>query len=270
MERQASSQSVERTVVVLDYVASHGGAGCRLGDVVSGTPLGKATAHRFLRDLVSMGLLDYDSESGRYFLGIRLVALGEVAANRFGIANIARNVMDRLALETEDTIYLALRDGFDAICVARAEGSYPIKILTLQAGDRRPLGVGAGPLAMLMACPGEEAAAIIENNAPRYAQFGMTEVIVEEMLQTSLEHGYALNLGRMVPDMVGLGVPLKDHAGRPFAALSIAAVASRMGSDRIPRLMEMLNDTAAEISKSVEPLLHQHLSPSRRQKILNG
>ncbi len=270
MDRITASQSIERVMMVIDLVAEHGKGGCRLSDVVAGTPLGKATAHRFLRDLVAVGLLDYDAESGRYFLGIRLVALGEAAANRYGVASLARNILDELAAETDDTIYLTLRSGDDANCIARVEGSYPVKILTLKIGDRRPLGVGAGPLAILMACEASERAAILNRNAPRYQDFGLNPAAVEEMLKDSLARGYALNLGRMVPDMAGLGVPLRDQSGQVFGALSIAAVASRMQPERLEALKLRLSRAAKDIEEVAGPLLGRGIPGERRLKVLQG
>lgn len=270
MDRITASQSIERVMMVIDLVAEHGRAGCRLADVVAGTPLGKATAHRFLRDLVAVGLLDYDAESGRYFLGIKLVALGEVAANRYGVASLARNIIDELAAETDDTVYLTLRSGSDAICIARVEGAYPVKILTLKVGDRRPLGVGAGPLAILMACEAAERSVILNGNASRYQDFGLSLAAVEEMLNDSLARGYALNLGRMVPDMAGLGVPLRDQSGQVFGALSIAAVASRMSAERLQALNIRLSKAARDIEEAVGPLLGKGIPGERRFKVLQG
>lgn len=45
--------------------------------------------------------------------------------------------MDRLQAETQDTCYLTLRSGFDAVCLDRREGLSPIRVLTLDVGSRR-------------------------------------------------------------------------------------------------------------------------------------
>jgi hypothetical protein len=37
---------------------------------------------------------------------------------------------------------LVARTGDEAVCLECIEGSFPIKVLTLRAGDRRPLGIG--------------------------------------------------------------------------------------------------------------------------------
>ena len=59
--------------------------------------------------------------------------------------------MRRLAERTQDTVFLSARDRDEAVCLERVIGDYPIKTLTLSIGDRRPLGVGAGSLALLSA-----------------------------------------------------------------------------------------------------------------------
>ena len=39
--------------------------------------------------------------------------------------------------------------GADAVCIDRRLGSYPVKTLTVEVGTKRPLGIGAGSLAIL-------------------------------------------------------------------------------------------------------------------------
>ena len=109
--------------------------------------LGKSTAHRLLSALVAGGLVDRDPESRTYFLGYQLVALGEVAANRHGIAELGMDAIgragcgDRRHGDVKRAAGAPTRSAF-----ARGVGSYPIKIMTLAVGDRRPLGYGAGSL----------------------------------------------------------------------------------------------------------------------------
>src|SRR5690606_31297222 len=92
-------------------------------------------------------------------------------ATRFDIAELARPALIRLARETGDTVFLSVREGLDAICLERQVGSYPIKTLTLDVGDRRPLGVGAGSLALLAFLPEAEIAEIIASNEPRLVSY---------------------------------------------------------------------------------------------------
>ena len=46
----------------------------------------------------------------------------------------------------------------DLVCIDRKTGDYPIKVFTVEIGIRRPLGVGAGSIAVLAAMPDDRCA----------------------------------------------------------------------------------------------------------------
>ena len=141
--------------------------GARLADVSAATGLSRSTAHRLLTTLVGLGLAEQDHASGCYFPGLVLLGLGAAAANRHSLAELAAPFAQELADRTGDTVYVAVRSGNMAVCVDRIEGAFPIKILTWNVGDQRPMGVSASGLAMLAALPDDEVARVVEANAAR-------------------------------------------------------------------------------------------------------
>jgi DNA-binding IclR family transcriptional regulator len=260
-------QSIERMVAVIDFVAAHAANGCKLADVVAGTALGRATAHRFLKELERIGLLEFDEWSGRFFPGVKLVAWGASGANRFGLADRARPAMRRLAERTSDTIYLTLRVGDEAMCIAREEGAFPIKTLTLNVGDRRPLGVGAGPLAILMTLPEDEQRRVFDRATARFGQHGLDAASVHEMLEMSRRSGFGLNSGRMMPDMSGIGVPICTSDGPAIGAISVAAISKRMESPRRDNIVAWIREEVVQLEAELAPLLGPMVSEARRTTI---
>jgi DNA-binding IclR family transcriptional regulator len=254
-EKSSGIQSVERAAAVLDVVAMHADEGCRLADIVRDTDLGRATAHRFLRALEQLGLIELEARSGRYFPGIRLAALGAAAGNRFGLARRAQPSLKRLAARTSDTVYLTLRVGDEAMCIAREEGAFPIKTLTLKAGDRRPLGIGAGSLALLSFLPFEERQRLLESAAAAVTVFGLDSATIHEMVETSRRCGYALNDGRVIPGMAAVGVPISTRDGYPIAAISVAAISTRFEPARRSNIVAWIREEVAKIEAELAPLL---------------
>src|SRR5256885_14029580 len=92
--------------------------------------------------------------------------------------------MDRLQAETQDTCYLTLRSGFDAVCLDRREGLSPIRVLTLDVGSRRPLGVGAAGLAILLRLSDGEAESLIQAAGPRLARYNRMDMDTMRTLLT--------------------------------------------------------------------------------------
>jgi DNA-binding IclR family transcriptional regulator len=235
-----------------------GGKGARLADVVAATGLGKSTAHRLLAALVNCGLLDQDQDSRAYYLGYQLLALAEVAANRHGLGELGMAAIDRLVEATQDTVHLTARQGADAVCVARGVGNFPIKILTLSVGDRRPLGNGAGSLALLSFLPDDEMHAIVKENATRHDQDPrLAEDTVRELVEICREKGYARTDGRIVPGMSSLGVPVLGTDNSAVAALSVAAISDRLGKDRSAMVLSLLREEAETLRKRLQDTFGQ-------------
>lgn len=131
-------------------------------------------------------------------------------------------------------------------------GAFPIKTLTLEVGDRRPLGVGAGSLALLSGLDDGAVRRAIGANAHRlrgYPGFGAAEL--PALVERTRRDGYALNEGRIVAAMNAVGVVVRDGAGGPAAALSLAAIRDRTGPDRLPRLVAVLQEEARRLEAEI-------------------
>jgi DNA-binding IclR family transcriptional regulator len=182
-----------------------------------------------------------DPDSRRYFLGPLVFELGLAAAPQFNLVDICRPSLQRIAERTGDTVFLTVRSGYDSVCIDRKEGSFPIKTLTLDVGTRRPLGAGAGGVALLMLLPDEAIDEIVSANAVRFATYNqLTVPLVLEMLKTSRELGYALNDVHMTPGASSIGIPMVNRWGHPFAAISVGAIQSRMTATRRAEIADIV------------------------------
>lgn len=243
------TQAFDRAMAVLRLVAEHDEAGLRLVDAVERLQLSKATTHRLLLALIREGLITQDPDTKIYQLGFELYALGMAASRRFNIKEMCEPSLVRLAQQTGETIYLSVRSGHDAVCIARETGSNPIKTLTLSVGDRRPLGVGAGSLALLAALDArqiEEAIIANQDQLPRYSPVFSAELL-RQLVADTHERGYSLNDGIITSGMKAVGVPIFNRYRQVEAALSIAAVDAHMKPDRQVMLVGLLREECTRI-----------------------
>ena len=259
-EEAAPVKTIDRAAAILRCLAKGPEEGSRLSDIAAGSGLGKTTTHRLLAALVSVGFVDR-GESRLYRLGYALYTLGS-NARRFDIAELARPSLLRLAAETGDTVFLSVRDGDEALCLARCTGDFPIRTLTLNIGDRRPLGVGAGSLALLSFLDPREAERVIAaNEAARSAYPAFNSENLKKLVQESTQQGFAFNDGRIVSEMAAVAVPVFGAGEAVTAALSIAAIRQRMTAERVRSLITSLKREAAALGA----LLHAR-EPSERSK----
>lgn len=252
-------KSVDRAARLLKAIAAHPYGGATLGDLARETGLGKATTHRLLAALVDVGFVFQDVGNRRYRLGSTFTALGRNALTQ-EIASASQPVLERIAAETGDTVYVSAPEGSAAICLGRAVGAFPIRTLTLSVGDRRPLGVGGGSLALLAAMPDAHIAKVIARNTEWNAQFpGYTAQALLDLVERTRREGYAYNEGLIVSGMGSVGVAVLNAEGAPVASLSVAAITDRVSGTRIGMLADLLRRESAALSAQ----LAQDLSPAR-------
>ncbi len=103
-------------------------------------------------------------------LGLRLFHLGAAVGRRLEVRRAARAALDELHHATEETVYLCIRRGDDALCVDRIDGLW-VQSLTLQLGETLPLHLGAASRALLAHQP----AAFIDDYLQRTPLERLTE-----------------------------------------------------------------------------------------------
>ncbi|MCG6121116.1 MAG: IclR family transcriptional regulator [Microvirga sp.] len=263
-ETQVSSvKTIGRAATVLRALSGGPPGGLRLSDVVERADLGKATVHRLLQALSDVGFVEFDDSDKVYRLGYALFALG-AEAQAYNIVALARPSLQRLAAATGDTVYLSVRDGDEVVCVDRRTGPFPIRTLTLDVGDRRPLGVGAGALAMLAFESDEEIERILRaNRAARLAFPAFDDATVRAQIAEARKLGFTLNDGAIVSAMTGIGVPVRDAAGRVVAALSLAAIRERFEGEQLSDRVALLRAESDELSRT---LAARPAAPARQRR----
>jgi len=248
----AGAQCVRRAVGLLRIVAAHSGRGASLSEVSRGSGLSKATTHRLLRVLFEEALLEYDVETRRYRLGVEVFSLGAAMGEQFNVERLAQPSLQRLADETEDTVYLAVRSGFDALCVDMREGRYPEKALRLHVRDRWPLGVGAFSVALLAYLPDVEVRRVVEHNARRLGEAGDTATALLGQVAQTRRRGYAVTRLTQYPTMCAVAVPVLDAFRRPIASLCVTAILARMGTPRQRETAQRLRHEASIVAGAWE------------------
>jgi DNA-binding IclR family transcriptional regulator len=227
------TQSVHRTIALLRAVAKNNDSGVNLSQIARQTGLHVATAHRILLALVSEKFLTYDPMAKMYHLGIELFNLGR-EAHQFDIRDQYRHIIEQVAEETQDTVFLLIRSGNDVLCIDLVEGNYPIRTMTITIGARRPLGIGVGSLSLIAFLADDEFETILSANEHRYSQYrGLTKEDIHTLGKRSRAQGYVVSKGLFHDGVTSIGIPVCNREKEIVAAITVAAIDKRMGAEKI-------------------------------------
>jgi DNA-binding IclR family transcriptional regulator len=266
-----NNSSLRRALAMLRLMAKADAQGMRVKDLAQAVGCSQPTAHRALQDLVAEGFAEQVSGGKRYGLALDFFVLAARAGQATGLRDLARPALLRLSVTLSDTIFLLVRNGYDAVCLDRVEGPFPIRSFTEDIGGKIPLGLGQGGLAILAHLPSGEQETVIQFNVPRLIERGfLDEAGLRGALAKVREQGWAsLNIG-LVPGMAGLGVPVFDAAGQVVAALSIGTLAERLSADRIPFVAQILQREALSLAARLNPFDASLRYPSRGSSIFGS
>ncbi len=243
------TQAVARAAGLLRLVSASA-EGASLQELSRAAGLSRPTAHRLLSALRAEGLVDQDAETARWMPGPELYLMGTVAAARYDVTELARDIVRSLAVKTEESAFLSVRRADETVCLLREEGSFPIRSFVLSEGVRFPLGVASAGLAILAFLPDHDVDAYLDRHPELPERWGRAHGAgpLRARLADTKARGYAVNPGLIVEGSWGMGAAVFDRDGRAEWALSLTGVEFRFGPDRLPSLGRTLLAHAHQLS----------------------
>ena len=239
-----------KMVTILDVLAESSTA-LGLTQVATRAGLHKATAHRMLATLLAHNFVEEGAQPGTYQLGLGLFRLGSVVQSRLDLRTRALPFLRALADETEETVFLNIRRGRDALCVERIDGKH-VQVLALQVGTSLPLYVGGGPRALLAALPDAEIDEILAAGMTPMTRFTETNPAqIWETVRRIRQTGYAISDEDVTIGVAAVGAPILGVNGEVLGAVSVSGITQRLTRERMPLLVEQVVRTAGEISRSM-------------------
>lgn len=255
-------RAIARAVLLLRILALGGEHGMRLTDILTHAGLSRPTTHRILQTLIAEGVAEQDPLTRRYRLGLEVGLLGMSRPAQLPVRAAAEPYLEALANELGDTAFLSIRVGWDSVGVDRKTGSFPIKVLAIDVGARRPLGVGVAGVMLLASLPIEEAERICEANVTRLPAEGPSMDAIRARVRAARANGYAYSEVGLLRGTRAVAVPVLDPYGQVVAALSVAAMADRLKPVDLPRVTADMRSKALLITRRLE-----EMSRSRRPDI---
>ena len=204
---------LDKAIVVLRAVAD---GPCSLAELQESTGLPRATAHRLAVALEQHGMLRRVAE-GRFELGLGLVPLGQAAAARFPLVELARPVLDGLGDETGESVQLFVREGTQRRCVLSLESTHGLRWIVPQ-GALLPLDVGS-------------AGRVLSGEVSK--------------------HGWVQSIGEREAGVASVSAPVAASDGSTIAAVSVSGPIERLSRQPGKRFGDAVVTAAQHISAAL-------------------
>ena len=203
-----------------------------VADAARGTNISRASARRCLLTLAELGYVSHD---GKHFTPLRHLSQGPEASRTRSMSLIdsAQPVLSDVCARLQETISLVIRDGTDAVFIARAETDRMVST-GVRLGARLPAhSVAAGRL--LLGALSDDDLRKYLNRAKIVARTPHTVTEPEqlfEIIRTAAKEGVCYNHEELELGVRAISIPVRINAA-PLLAISLSTLASRMSPEEM-------------------------------------
>ncbi|MBO9127718.1 MULTISPECIES: IclR family transcriptional regulator [unclassified Rhizobium] len=245
--RDGGAKSLRKMAMVLDSF-SRSKTTMTVAELAEATDLPKTTIHRIVASLREVGLLDQDGRRQGYRLGLKMFQYGSSVLASLDTPTRAHPHMAQLQQLTGEIIHFHMFDGSQMVCIEREETGSS-SLTTLQSAPTYCTSVGKAYLAYQDEELVRKLAA--EGLKARTPHTITTLPSLLEDLERTRARGYAIDNEEIELGVRCVGAPVRNSAGRVFAAVSVSGPVERMPDSRVSGLAPVVIRTANDISAAL-------------------
>ena len=223
-----------------------------LAEVIARLRLEKNQAYRSLKTLEAAGFI-VATDDTRFALGPGALELTLAATRSMGasLMAVASPLMDRLSVETQETVHLFMRIGDRALCVDKRDSTQSVRLVAV-LGRSFPLHAGAVPKAILANLPEEELQAVLSTvgTLPQYTDSTIIDRDrLSELLEEIRGQGYAVSDEDFDSAARGVGAAIFGEDGEVVGGISVGGPSYRVDHDVLTRFAQLVRAAAEDISR---------------------
>jgi DNA-binding IclR family transcriptional regulator len=223
--------------------------GLSFSEIVEATGLAKATAHRLLRELVDLAVLNYDDATRRYRCGLLLAGLGASVMENYDVRRVVRPFLESLHEATNSVATLGIRDGQQGIYVDKIEPADFVIRLHSEVGKSFPLHCTAMGKVLLAHSDAETITRLARRKLPSFTANTITDGRqLREELATVVEKGFAIDREEITRGLVCVAAPIRGINGDVSSAMSCTISSFDASPDRLEQVSQSVVSSAEAAS----------------------
>ena len=243
-----TSTAVERAFKILEFLDASR-RGWKISEVSRRLQIPKSTTHIFMRTLVGLGYLKYDTESRTFSLALKLSSLGRHVLKDMPMPARALPFMRTLAETLHLTVHLALLERDQAVYIQKVDGPSFIRFDTY-VGKRTNLHCTAvGKVLLAHSSTEMQNHYLKKTTFIRHTRQTITSALsLKKELTAVAGRGWAVDDEEEELEVRCLAVPIYDRNSESvIAALGVAGTVGQIPTNMLPKIVAKMQQTAVQI-----------------------
>ncbi len=215
---QYRAPAAEKALDVLEYMA-RSAAGRTQTEIAAGVGRSIHEVYRVIQLLERRGYIARGGAGDRYVLTLKLFTLVHQSPPLATLTTAAAEPMRRLAEAARQSCHLAILSDREVAVVAQVNSPQPM-FYGVALGARFPVQETSSGLVLLAGLPDDARDSLLAAIASR-GQSAHEIAAMRDHLRPVLERGFDVRPSMMVPGVVNVSFPVRNHRGATVAALTV-------------------------------------------------
>ncbi len=221
---------------------------CGIRELSQKVGITRSTVNRLVATLERAGFVEQENERGKYRATLKVFEMGNEVIQHLDIREKAYPIMLKLSAETEETINLAVLDGYQVIYISKIDSPHLLKS-SAPVGSRPPIYCNASGKVILAYLPEDRKQILFPTEFTSFTPNTISSIPeMEAELARIRVVGYAVDNEEWSLNTRALAAPVNNYDGKIMGALTIAGPSIRMTPVRLDDLTGLLLAAAQELS----------------------
>jgi DNA-binding IclR family transcriptional regulator len=211
-----------------------------------------ASAYRMLRTMRAEGLVEQDTETRKYRLGLGILELASGLLQQSGIVGVAIPFLEELHAQTQETVCLDACNGSEVVCIAALNCRQEVRTTSF-VGERAPLHATSSGQIFLAYMPTEEQKLHLRKRLASYTPKTIVDQThLTRLLSEIARSGVAISDESYHRGVRGISAPVFSAKTEVVAAVSATVPKQRLSLKQITSFSKLVKAAASSISGALK------------------
>ena len=246
--------AVDRALDIL-LALYHNNGEMGVSELARDLDLYKSTIHRSLASLEYKGFVQKNPENGKYWLGMKVCAMGLLVGEKFSLADVVRPYAKELFEAYGEVVNVSVLDrdpevGYKSVIILKEFSKSKVLSVNPGVGSSSDLHISSIGKSLLAFSKDIDLMSYAEQPLKRYTE--NTIVSWEGMmaeLKKIRQQGYAVDNEEQEIGLYCIGAPILDKRGNAIAAISISGPTVRMKREDLDEKIQKVVEISRRITQ---------------------